>query len=122
MDNKLTDEGEAELAAALHALFRGLDAEEARAVFDKFLGAVRERPSPEPGRLHRVMARFGWTYTPPPAVKQRVGEAGHHLVHGSHLVYFGAAAMGAHGVYAIAAGLIFVAMVIGFALKVDMGA
>lgn len=53
--------------------------------------------------------------------KGQIAKLCSHTVHGSHLVYFGAAAFGAHDIYAIMAGVIFVVMIIGYSCGANLG-
>ncbi|MCW2286882.1 hypothetical protein M2323_004682 [Rhodoblastus acidophilus] len=49
--------------------------------------------------------------------KDKIAKVCSHTAHGSHLVYFAAAAFGAHDVYAVVAGVLCFVMVIGYAVN-----
>lgn len=52
--------------------------------------------------------------------REKVVSAAKHTAKGGHMLYFGAAALGAHGVYAAAAGVIFVILLAGMVFHFDM--
>lgn len=52
--------------------------------------------------------------------RDKVVATAKHTAKGGHMIYFGAAALGAHGVYAAAAGVIFVILLAGMLFHFDM--